>query len=467
MISLISSAIRFFVSAIRAGLPAVCLLAMTPTGSSAQTAVPPLVAQDVGEIGAEAEQIGQALARFAQGDPDGARQPLAAAYQANNRLPPPDILMARLYGAVNDLDHVRKSLERAVTEAPQDPEASISLGELAFSQNRDAEAEPLFAKGLELCKTYTANPVRQRVLRVRGLAGTAAVYERGGRWDDAEQAIAKWIEIDPQNSQAHTRLGRVQFEQGKYKEAYATFTELYERDDSVPRPEVNMALLYEQASQQPGREELHANAEKLMKLAVERVPNDLETRLAAAQWGLEFGRLDLAKSNAEAALKIDPDSLPAQMAVGVVARNEGDLDLAEDLFEQAHLESPANFAAMNNLALTLIERSDAEDHRRSLEFSQVNARLYPDLRQATGREAAVTLAWVLHQLGRQAEAASRLNQAGRAGKLTPESTYYAARILATGGNRDGARQLLEGILKGRHRFPHRSDAQKLLQELRD
>ena len=32
--------------------------------------------------------------------------------------------------------------------------------------------------------------------------------------------------------------------------------------------------------EQPGREELHANAEQLMKLAVERVPNDLETRLA-------------------------------------------------------------------------------------------------------------------------------------------------------------------------------------------
>jgi tetratricopeptide (TPR) repeat protein len=440
---------------------------IAPAQLPAQVTPGALIGQDVAQLGPEAADVERAIARFGQGDVDGARRHFASAWEANSQLPPPDILVARLYRATNNLTEYRKSLDKASAEAPQDPEAFIALGELAFTQQRLAEAVPLFAKGLELCSAYKVNDQRLRVLRVRGLAGTAAVHEQRGQWDQAEQAIHDWIELDPNNTLAQTRLGRSQFEQKKYKEAYATFTKMYEADDSVPRPEVNMAVLYEQSSQKSGNEQLHEQAEKLMRLAVERVPDHLETRLAAAQWGLEAGQLDFAKANAQAALNVDPASLPARIAVGAVARHEKDFELAEELFEASHLESPINFAAINNLALTLIEQSDANRRRRALEFAQVNTRLYPDLRLATGREAAVTVAWVLHHFGRHAEAARQLTMAGRAGNLSSESTYYAARILATQGNREGARKLLEQVLLGRQVFPHRDDAERLLEELRD
>jgi Tfp pilus assembly protein PilF len=203
-----------------------------------------------------------------------------------------------------------------------------------------------------------------------------------------------------------------------------------------------------------------------MDLAVERAPQDLETRLAVAQWALEAGLMDLAKANAQAAFEVDPSSLPARIAVGVVARNEKDNARALELFTSAHLQSPGNFAAMNHLALTLIQQSDPGERRRALEFAQVNARLYGDLRLAAGREATVTLAWVLFKLGRDAEAFQHLSAAGQAGSITPESTYYAASILVSRGNPDAARKLLEGCLRQEHIFPHREDAQALLETLR-
>jgi tetratricopeptide (TPR) repeat protein len=187
---------------------------------------------------------------------------------------------------------------------------------------------------------------------------------------------------------------------------------------------------------------------------------------AALRSLMEAGRVDFARSNAEAALEIDATSLPAQIALGVVARHARDYQQAEQILASAHLQSPGNFAAINNLALTLVESPNAAQRQRALEFAQVNARLYGDIRQVSGREAAVTLAWALFQVGQQDDALRTLKAAGRAGTLTPESTYYAARILAAQDNPAGARGLLERVLRSRCGFVHREDAEALLKTLR-
>lgn len=437
------------------------LTARLPAQMSAQL----LVGQDVPQVGPEGVEISEAISRFSRQDFDGAYELFQAAVKKNAQLPPANVLMARMYLAANNMDAARTAMEKASVETPKDPEAFIALGEIAYGQNRLVEAQPLFAKGLQISDSYTTNPTRQKLLRIRGLAGAAAVQERQGKWAAAEENLNKWIEIAPDSVLAYTRLGRAQFHQEQYREAYDTFTKLYEMDDTVPRPEINMAVLYEEASRQPGKAALHENAKKLMSLAVERMPNHLETRLAAAQWGLDSGALDFAEANARAALEMDPNSLPAKIASGVVARYEKDLPRAEEIFAAAHLQSPANFAAANHLALTLIKKPETAEHRRALEFAQINARIYADLRHPTGREAAVTLAWILYNVGREAEAMQYLSAAARAGTLTPESTFYAAKILVGRGSQQSARKLLEKLLKEREAFLHRPDAEQLLEKI--
>ena len=64
---------------------------------------------------------------------------------------------------------------------------------------------------------------------------------------------------------------------------------------------------------------------------------------------------------------------------GVVALFEEDYPKAEEYFQLAHLQSPGNFAASNNLALALCEevdpvtgKPDAAKLRRHLEFAKQN-----------------------------------------------------------------------------------------------
>ena len=221
-----------------------------------------------------------------------------------------------------------------------------------------------------------------------------------------------------------------------------------------------MAVLYAQD------EEKLPNAKKLMELAAERaVPEDLKTHLAVAQWGMQNGYLDLAKQGAAKAVKVDRDSPEAMLAAGLVARFEGNAEAAEQAFQAVLVKSPSNFAAINNLALTLIAEPDEAKRKRALQYAQLNQRAFSDARTPAGREAAATLSWVLYKLGRDADAERAILQVLRAGGVSNESAYHAAKILAARGHNKQAKQILDPLLKTRGQFPGRRDAESLQKQV--
>ena len=112
------------------------------------------------------------------------------------------------------------------------------------------------------------------------------------------------------------------------------------------------------------------------------------------QWALETEQLPEAEKQATAALQIDPKSLDAKILCGVIALFKKDFAGAERYFEAAHLQSPRNFAATNNLALVLIEQKDEAKKRRALEYAQNNVQQNPK-----SAEAASTYGWVLYKTG--------------------------------------------------------------------
>ena len=77
-------------------------------------------------------------------------------------------------------------------------------------------------------------------------------------------------------------------------------------------------------------------------------------------------------------------------------------------FELAHLKAPTNLAAVLQLAVVLAEQSE---DRIALAYAEIGRRIYSDLSQPSGREAAVTLAWILFRQNRGSEAQRALQQA--------------------------------------------------------
>ena len=253
-------------------------------------------------------------------------------------------------------------------------------------------------------------------------------------------------------------MARGLFHVEKYDEALKMLKRKADLDDSMPRAEAVIALMYEEVG-------LRDSARANMELAAENGANDLRTRLAVADWAIAVGLNDMAWQNAEAAAQLAPKSALPLVLAGRVARQTSDLKTAEKVLQKGVLLSPGNCSALNHLALTLASSQDADKRRRAYELAYLNYRAYSDDNTSAGREAAITYGWWLFQQGRESDAEKIISTALRGGAISNESAYYVASIFAAREKRDLAIQILRPVLKMDRAFPHRDEAQSLLKQL--
>ncbi len=450
-----SSACRYRLAGQVAASAVLLAFFFAPRFAPAQITVENLIGKVVDNIGPQHKDVESAISSFSKGDFVEARRLLESAKTSNPDLPPPGVMLAQLLYAASQPELARGELEKVVRDEPSDPEPYLLFAEIAYQQRRFTDSELGFAKALEYATRFDSNPKRKQNMLTRAYSGLAAIAEAREDWKTAQKFLQPMIDADPENSSAATRMAQAVFQQGDEQAAYKILQALWTRDNSITRPEITMGLLYEKAGKRP-------NAEKLMSLASDRDQDRIESQLRVAQWAMEAGQLELAKKCATRAIKIDPASIEAKLVMGLVARHAKDLPTARKAFEAAHLQSPANLAAMLQLAVVLLDQGG---ERTAAEYAQISTRLYSDLSQPTGREAAVTFAWVLFRLGKTTEAQQALQKALAGGSLTAESSYYAARIAHQQGNSELAKKLLESALNADRAFPTRPDAEELLKQL--
>lgn len=441
-------------------------LAMGMTApASAQVTAESLLKSAVPEIGPQHREVADAIEEFKKSRFLECRNLLKSARKKDPKIQPDGVIMAHLLYAAKQSGLGRAELERTVIEEPNDPEPYIVFGEVAFQQRRFADAELSYKKGYELTTSFTGNDYRKNLLVKRALSGLAGVAEARENWADASKFLQPIIKANPKDVNNTTRMARALFQQdanlgdGKAQEsdAYQLLITLWKGDkENVQRPEITMGSMYQAA----GNKKISA---RLMKQASEQDKTGLQTQLAVARWALGAGDIQLAQACADRGRQIAPGSIEAKLVAGLTARYKKDYARARETLEAAHLQSPSNLAAMLQLAIVLVEGSES-DKRTALEYSQMASRIYSDAGSPTGREAAVTSAWILYRQGRQAEAQAILQQTLAGGAVSAESSYYAARIIHQ-SSPDVAKQLLSRALKGDGVFPARRDAESLMASL--
>jgi tetratricopeptide (TPR) repeat protein len=201
-------------------------------------------------------------------------------------------------------------------------------------------------------------------------------------------------------------------------------------------------------------------------LAISRDKDGLATQLAAAQWAIDTGKLDLVKSCAATARAIDPEAIQVLLLEGFLARQEGQFAGAVTSFEKALQKSPNSPVVLNQLAICLAEQGTPESLQKAMQYTQLLMNVSGDRNRAAGREALLTSAWVLHLSDRNADAMRQVQGALSAGGVSPDSAYFAAKILSENDKKDAAKQLMSSALESGDRiFPNRANAKALLQEL--
>ena len=206
-------------------------------------------------------------------------------------------------------------------------------------------------------------------------------------------------------------------------------------------------------------------AKKWIESALKAAPDDPAVLLASAQWYLGQNDLKMAQAIADRVLTLDAKSLDGRIVRGVIARVARDYATAEKFFNEAHVQSPGNFAASNSLALVLIESPDKAAQQRAVEMAEANAARY---REDSPQQinAITSLAWVYYKLGRREDAEKILDQIARNNALTSDGAYYVAKLLADRGEKDRARAILEEVLTNEAVFATRPDASDLLAKLK-
>ena len=409
-------------------------------------------------------EVSQALNDFQQSNFAGARESLVSASEKNDDLAPADVMLAQLYGSINQINALRSSLENAVKSSPDDPESYIVFGDVARSQGRITEAELGYEKAIELCKTFSRNAFRKKNMQARAYGGAAVVAESRQDWPTAKQHLLSWAELTPNEAGPHLRLGQVEFKllegnkEGR-ENAYAAYRKAYNFDSQLTRPEIYMARLFHEDGNRK-------NAQHMLKLAIDRGKQDLKTQLEAGQLFIAMDAISEAKQCTDAARAINADSFDAMLLQGLVARYNNEFEDAEGAFREAHNLAPTNLTVILQLALSLVEQAaDPRKQNQALEWARLASSVNKDVKQPQARESLATLGWILDKLGRTNEAGQAIQRAVSGGRLGAESTYFSAKILNDGGRGEVARQLLQQVVDTKTPFPYRKDAESLLSSM--
>ncbi len=439
-----------------------CFAAAFGSTASAQITAQFLIGRSIekAEPGQFAD-VDSAIALFQDGDVRGARDLLVKVRQQHQQLPPVEVIVAQLFFATNQVAAGRAELEQAVTRQPTDPEAYYLFAELARQERRLADAESIYLRSLGLADQLTGNDYRKTNLQIGSYAGLGSIAASRRNWTLADRYAQAWAALEPKSVAAHRQLGMMQFRLGAYQSSLQSFQKAFDINPSSPRPEIAMALMYEELVVE-GDKTKRGSARNAMKLAVKNDPDSLTTRLAVARWALDACEIDMAAENVDAARKIDAGSLDGKILAGLVARHRQDAATAEKQLLAAHLQSPSSFVALMQLALVLIEQKDEAKRQRALGYAELCFRTHPDTSQPQGREAAITMAWVLFNLGQTAQARNLAESTVVIGSLGNESAYLAAEILHASGQTEAARQILVPVLANGRCFPTKKAAEKLL-----
>jgi tetratricopeptide (TPR) repeat protein len=438
-----------------------------------QTLLPPGGAGDTTEKKpAQMRELEDAIGFFQKGDIENAEKQCAAAYAKNPDLPPPELLIAQMWASAKQGQLMMMYLEKAVQKNPDDPEAYLQLGEIALNQRRFAEADLCFTKTASLMKNFNKSADRKNKLMPRIYSDMAFISEVREDWPTAQQRLEEALKLDPKNVQVMQRIAKSLFQQKKAQEALEKLRAAAAIPDAnTLMPEVQLAIFYMQFNDPD-------NAKIWIKKALEKAPKDKDsrTRLEAAKVYLQTGKdgdLDEAKTQAADALKIDRKSLEALMLRGIVSLFQEDYSGAVTFFEEANMQSPSNFEATNNLALSLVELKDESKKKRALEYASENVKKTQgsektQANQQNAAEAVSTLGWVLYRIDpvkNLDDADKLLRQAIGTNVYNPDTAYYAAVVALANKRPEEAKRLLTRAVQNTTPWTMKKKSKELLEQL--
>jgi len=266
-----------------------------------------------------------------------------------------DALLFRGKALVNlhQYDEASNVLAGYAASHPNSDDAAYLLAFIAFRQNKPAESLELFSKAAKL------KPPGDNDLMIAALD-----YVLLRDYSDAAHYLELALKMNPDDVEARYHLGRVRYQQNQFDLAIAAFEEVLKRDPNDVKAEDNLGLSLEAKNQvQPAisayrkaieldkaasshseqpylnlgsllaRSSRFDEAIPLLQRAAEIAPAEFKVRYELARAYFDSGQFELARAQAEEAVKLNPRDSSGHYLLGRVYQRLEKKDLAKEQFQ--------------------------------------------------------------------------------------------------------------------------------------
>lgn len=368
---------------------------------------------------------------------------------ANPALPPPDLILVEFHLDAKRNAEARQLLETIAAEDDSHPQLFLSYGKLALSEGRLAEALLHFEKMEQLGPPRTWKEDQKLQFDAAVLSGKAAVAERRGNWGRAQEYLAEFVKLDPQNVSLRQRWAKALALAGNDRRALEQFDIAYRQDDHLSRPEVALAALH------LSRGDV-AKANRWFQTAIAAYPQDGAVHFAWSLALLMQNRPQEAQTEAKTAAKlgIDTPKLTTQLGVAAWALNE--LPAAKKQLTAATEKNPDNFEGRFQLIYLLSLSTDRQERDQALKLADEFAAAAPASALAQFAIGAARLG-----VGNAQGAYEILNGVVAQAQTRPDALLLWGRALSETGHESAARDVAKRLaeqLEEAHVFPARQAA---------
>jgi tetratricopeptide (TPR) repeat protein len=261
----------------------------------------------------------------------------------------------------------------------------------------------------------------------------AFLYERAGKWKEADEELESALTMDPQFSPALGQIADFWVAKKKPDQAIARVRKHLAIHPGDANAHVVLGSLF------VGQKQYDA-AQPELERALQLSPNLLQAHLQLGRLLQSRGEIDAAIERFEKAAALQPKFAPLRTLIGNLYLEKGNLEQARKSYEQALAIDPNFSIAAGNLAWVFAEEDINLDVAVSL--AQKAKQLLPDLDSISD-----TLAWVYYKKGNYNGAIPLLEECVEKAPDRASYRYHLGMVLLAGGEKGKAKQQLEAALR--------------------
>jgi len=316
----------------------------------------------------------------------------------------------------------------------------LGLGVLTIRRNAAYQSE----------ETIWRDTILKRPQNARAHSNLGVILAEQGRYDEAKQHYLESLKASPDYAHGHNNLGTILAKEGQYAEAIREYQRAGQLDPYFPNPSNNTGL----ALAAQGR---YAEAMPYYQHALELNPRSSEFHCNLGVALTETHQLKDATQHFLASLELDPDNARAHNNLGDAYLKQGKPELATREFVEALRLQPDYADAENNLGVMLVQEGRVAD---------AQAHFAHALRGQASAEGHYNLARALLQQGRVDESLEHFREALRLKPEWADVRNHCGTVLAQHGRLDEAAQQFTELLRRdpRHAEGHNNLANVLLQQ---